>query len=125
MRHFSAIILIIALIAQNYNRYIVVLNYELNKEYIAKNLCENRNKPKCCCAGKCFLKKQLAKTDKEQELPGSNSNKSINEIIFFAEQTAYSFNVPVQTLPQQKLSVNNTPFITQDHYGAVFHPPQA
>lgn len=44
---------------------IVVLQWQLNKEYIAKNLCENRKKPNSCCEGKCQLKKRLSKVDKD------------------------------------------------------------
>jgi hypothetical protein len=41
----------------------IVGYYEYNRAYIAKNLCENRNKPELKCCGKCYLRKQLAKVD--------------------------------------------------------------
>ena len=39
----------------------VYLDFELRKEYIIKNLCENRFKPQLHCDGKCYLSKQLHK----------------------------------------------------------------
>jgi hypothetical protein len=41
----------------------IVAYYEYNKAYIAQNLCENRNRPKLKCCGKCYLRRQLAKAD--------------------------------------------------------------
>lgn len=40
---------------------IILINYEINKEYISKNLCENRDKPEMDCCGKCVVKKDLEK----------------------------------------------------------------
>jgi hypothetical protein len=39
----------------------VYLDFELRKEFIIKNLCENRFKPQLHCDGKCYLAKQLQK----------------------------------------------------------------
>lgn len=39
----------------------VYLDFELRKEYIIQNLCENRFKPQLQCDGKCYLAKQLHK----------------------------------------------------------------
>ena len=38
-----------------------VLQYVLNYDYIASELCENRDKPIQTCNGKCYLEKQVAK----------------------------------------------------------------
>ncbi len=46
---------------------IPVIDYLLNRDYIAKNLCINKDKPKSCCKGKCHLVKQLNKTNNSNE----------------------------------------------------------
>jgi hypothetical protein len=51
------------------------IEYALNKEYIAKNLCINRDKPKNCCQGKCHLKKQLAKSDETSDTAKNESSQ--------------------------------------------------
>ena len=38
---------------------LVYLDFELRKEYIIQNLCENRFKPHLKCDGKCYLAKKL------------------------------------------------------------------
>jgi uncharacterized iron-regulated protein len=37
------------------------VNYEVNKDYISKVLCENKEKKAMHCEGKCHLKKELDK----------------------------------------------------------------
>jgi len=53
------------------------VEYALNKDYIVRNLCINRDNPKSCCQGKCHLKKQLAKSDNTNESESTDSNKKI------------------------------------------------
>ena len=56
---------------------IPVIDYLLHKDYIAKNLCVNRNKPKSCCKGKCYMVKQLKKTSTNTESKSENTEKRI------------------------------------------------
>lgn len=60
----------IVLLLQTFSRAAVVVNFYVNQDYIAKNLCENKNRPKLNCCGKCQLNKKLNTEDKkEKELP--------------------------------------------------------
>jgi len=123
MRVFAASILLIALLVQNCSRYLIILDYQLNKDYIAKNLCENRNKPKCCCCGKCFLKKQLAKSDKEQGTSGNTSQRDRDEVLFFAAEKSIIL-VRYGIAIKKDYTLKKTSFTLQNLYGSVFHPPQ-
>jgi hypothetical protein len=124
MKYISASILLIALLAQNCSRYLIVLNYTLNKSYIEKNLCENRNKPKCCCHGKCYLKKQLEKNDNEQNPSSNNSQKDRNDDLFFAEEKAVTPEYCISIIKKIYFIRNNS-LTPQNLYSSVFHPPQA
>jgi len=60
----------------NICRYqIPYIQYNLFKDYIAKNLCINRDKKDNCCHGKCFLKKQIKVTDENNNASENNSTK--------------------------------------------------
>jgi hypothetical protein len=56
---------------------IPVIDYLIHEDYIAKNLCVNRNKPHSCCKGKCYLVKQLKKTSTNTEGESRNTEKRI------------------------------------------------
>jgi hypothetical protein len=50
-----------AMLAQTFSKSFIVLDYQWNKDYIARVLCVNRNKPEMKCEGKCYLCKKLKK----------------------------------------------------------------
>ncbi len=50
------------------SKLLILVKFKINQDYIAKVLCENRNKPVLACEGTCFLSDQL----KEQEVPTSD-----------------------------------------------------
>jgi hypothetical protein len=90
----------------------------MNKNYIATELCENRNMPKSCCRGKCFLKKQLQKEEAGKNAP--SSAKEDTNIQWFCEE---------QEVTNYYIDTKNIFF---SHYllkpysislSSVFHPP--
>jgi hypothetical protein len=69
--------LIIVLTAYLIIPVLPVIDYLIHKDYIAKNLCVNRNKPKSCCKGKCYLVKQLKKVNTNTEGESKNPEKRV------------------------------------------------
>lgn len=69
-----------------------ILEYVVNYEHIAKELCENKNKPKSDCNGKCHLKKELAKAS-ENDPPSQEKKSFSNEIfpLFLEDITSFIF----------------------------------
>lgn len=94
------------------------IEYNLNKEFIARNLCENRNKPKMNCQGKCHLQKQLEKTQ-GNETQGKTENKDKVEDVIFTSVKKINF-------PDEPASafcvLKNNPY-SHTALAAVFHPP--
>jgi hypothetical protein len=68
-----SILLMLSLSCQSLVKLGILTWYEINKEYVASNLCENRNKPQLHCNGKCYLKKQLNKANNN-----SDTHKSVS-----------------------------------------------
>ena len=97
-------------------------NYEINKDYISKNLCENRSKPKMHCNGKCHLRKQLQKESKKENAPANNVKNKL-EIQFFSESNSL---IQFIAKPTDKDHFINYYFIPYSkHIVSVFRPPQA
>jgi len=107
---------------QSASKLLIMANYEINKAFIAKNLCENKAKPMMHCNGKCHLKKQLQKQDKKEN-SGPNSVKEKQDVQFFSEKKAASQFSPVT----EKIKLNSIYLFSNysTHLFAVFHPPQA
>ena len=55
------------------------VQYSIFKDYIAKNLCVNKDKKNNCCQGKCFVEKQIKVID-ENSSENSNSNNNNKKI---------------------------------------------
>ena len=102
---------------------IPVIDYLLNKDYIAKNLCINKDKPKSCCKGKCHMVKQLQKTNQNTEKEPKNNNnraqlKDQNEFILSKSCLYTTKSV------RKKYFIYNTLTNSQLDCFAIFVPPK-
>ena len=50
-------------------------DYFLNKSYIAKVLCINKEKPKMHCNGKCYLARQIKEQEQQEQQAPSEKGK--------------------------------------------------
>ena len=104
-----AILLLVVLIFNIFRYEIPYIQYVIFKDYIAENLCINKDKPASCCEGKCFREKQVKvvnEADQEdntsdKSLPVPSQNKEIKEFLFakvvVPEPTATTISSPVFT----------------------------
>jgi hypothetical protein len=121
MRQSLLVLIIGGLLLQSFSTVGILIHYQLNKEFIAKNLCENRNKPQMHCNGKCHLAKQLKKAEAEES---KNHSKRINTQEFFSLFSSRSASVIL--VPDTKGT--EMVFAYSNHYssaytGSPFHPP--
>jgi len=97
-----------------------LLNYAVNYDYIVKNLCENRANPQSTCKGKCYVEKELAKTEKQS---GPQTIKiSVLDVFLSNEILSFSNERGVDLL---KKSPNSNHFnsCTSGYFFRIFHPP--
>jgi len=102
---------------------IPVIDYMVNKDYIAKNLCINKNKPKSCCKGKCHMIKQLQKVNQNQEKDSKDTSKRVqvkepDEFILNSPSYFYSEIIRTQYQNYNALSYNELAG------SAIFVPPE-
>ena len=103
----------------------IVAWFEINQEYIAATLCENRNKPELVCCGKCVLTKQLKKADdvtqKGQQNVPSKEERSSTVVFVLPDNT--HLNIPYQEVAeavQHPRQSNHNGIIIEQ---SIFHPP--
>jgi len=115
-----AFTLLLTVSVQCFHKAFVVLNFYWNQSYIAQVLCENKDKPKLKCAGKCQLMKQLEKEEKkEQQLPNlkwDGKEQVISSRSFFASAAG------VRPISLHSYNTFDEKIISQ-FTPSVFHPP--
>lgn len=70
MKKIVSIGLILAILLQPFYRLWIVVAFEINRDFIAATLCEQRDTPKNDCQGYCYLCKRLHQADeREKQIP--------------------------------------------------------
>jgi hypothetical protein len=102
---------------------IPIVDFLINREYIAKNLCINRDKPKSCCKGKCHLVKQLKKNSTNTE----NENKDRGKSAQYKQLDEFLVNKSCQPIIHKTASdylTINSSKLQQLSIAAIFVPPK-
>ena len=121
MQKLTAIFLLFALLSSNCSKCLVYAGFKLNKNYIATSLCENRNKPRLHCNGKCFLMKKIKQANDKEK---SNATE-------FKKNNSYEALISINLLIHPplvkniKLAFNNPTFSYPQKSNSIFQPPQA
>jgi hypothetical protein len=100
------------------------IQYAVFKEYIAKNLCVNKDKPKSCCEGKCYLEKQIKKSSETTDAENKNTNHKVqnNEVKeFLSSHVSIPKAFAVNTLYFETFKT----IITTISISSIFVPPEA
>lgn len=74
----------------------LIAYYNIKRDYIAAELCENRDKPDACCAGKCYLSKQLGGLETKDSNTAVITEKDI-PVCILPETTTPDFIISIQT----------------------------
>jgi hypothetical protein len=113
--------LLVFLVAfQVFLKIAVVGYFNVNRDFITANFCENRNKPEMHCNGKCYLKKQLQKANESegQRAPSQKVQSEIQPFIFEESKNHFAF------LSTQVKSHLGEPNIHSGFISALLRPPK-
>jgi hypothetical protein len=104
---------------------LVCLDYELRKDYIAKTLCVNRDKPITMCYGKCYLANKLAAANQQQERQAEQNYLAslIYQVMNTDSDQRFDYN-PVAFLFLDTVQYRyQSSFIDRLSIGSIFRPP--
>lgn len=115
-------LLIFLMLAQSFGKCFVVIEYNLNKDFIAKNLCVNKAKPKMHCNGKCQMMKKLAEEENQNSTNNNNAGKiKVQELVFSDEMNTPKlpavFCITLSYNEDRPILKNISPT------SSIFHPP--
>ena|SRR2546428_2304212 len=118
-RSLISFLLIFATLSNGFTKLWVQAGFEANRDYIAKYLCENRNKPSLHCNGKCYLMKKLKQADSQKQEKNNELNNIFNEV--FVPTTNYTFKSPSKVVVKLQ-----TIYILRNYQAplqGIFRPP--
>lgn len=95
MRHALIYLLLAATLLPTVSPWGTIAYYQVNKDYIARVLCENRAKPELHCDGKCYLAKKLkAQQDKQDKETTDRVQSSPLLSLFCNDRFSFDFLPP-------------------------------
>lgn len=89
MRTILLYIWLIATILPTFSQWGTISYYHINKEYITRVLCENRDKPQLHCDGHCFLAKKLKAQQQKEEQQTSEQVQNLPTLNLFASPLTF------------------------------------
>ena len=97
--------------------------YYANYDYIATELCENRNKPILDCNGICYLNKMIEKNNSQSNngivVPLNMDDYPISTLDFY--KYVYSFQGEFKEVSNLFYTKH---FVIKDYHNAIFRPPK-
>ncbi|WP_353127616.1 hypothetical protein [Parapedobacter pyrenivorans] len=124
MKRIVSIFLLLTLIGSMFSRVFVLVGFELNKNYILGNLCENRDDQASSCVGKCYLTKKLNQAADNEKEHSKNSEHNNAETYLSHNQHAIA-NAALSLFPRlSKLGYGNTVDFVSNIPESIFRPPR-
>lgn len=121
MKRFITYLFLGAFLLHVASRMIVYFNFWLNQEFIAENLCENREKPQLECNGMCHLKKELNKDDERKQ---QDNKPQVEVMLFIQSETDYEIEKTESFLiDRQRHYTFVLPQKPVGYHPYIFHPP--
>lgn len=123
MRLFAIPILLLLIISQTFSNWFVVMAFKIDRDYIAKNLCENRYRPQMNCNGNCVLMKKLKEAEKKEK--DQPAPKLDAPVIVLSSKTFFVNTVPPVTATIASFESDTRSSKPVDRSQPVFQPPRA
>ena len=123
IHHCTVIYLALIILIRMMAMPISLMSYSLNKNFIAENLCENRFRSEAHCAGKCYLGKQLARANDNQNAQDRQGTIKILIIDFFESIEQPQFGCSQLSAIHPPLV--NTLRVSEIYWEHLFRPPIA
>jgi len=122
LRILTSILFTIAVFTQTFNAFVIETVFLLNRGYIAKVLCINKEKPKLHCNGHCYLAKQLKEQDaSDRQAPAEKKEKP--DLQPFCVPMPFTF---CSLLISAKEPYQHSNHLERETFArSIFHPPTA
>ena len=124
MKRIVALLLFFAMQIPLMNKWGAVAYYRINRDYIAENLCVNRDKPMLNCNGQCYLAKKLKAAEEKEQKSNLERLEKMPEVVlsFQAIQPIFTACFTAHNSIENHFSIQE--FFPNAAAKGFFHPPQ-
>lgn len=104
---------------------LLYLDFEIRRNYIVANLCENRNRPQLNCNGKCYLAKRIADAKKQEERQAEKEYMAslIYQVMNVQNEPSFFSEIALSDHPIKRLFNYSAPCQSLLLIDDIFHPP--
>jgi hypothetical protein len=120
MKKAVTFMLFFAVLIHSMSRWLTYASFKLNQNYIAKNICINRNDPTTGCEGSCQLRLML-KQQENQKKEASFTFQLKETVIITAEKLDVVFGLKLELLIFYGIYITE---IKEGFLYKLFHPPK-
>lgn len=122
MKGFAAILFTIVILTQSFSKAIIVMQFNVNRAYIAENLCVKKDIAENTCQGSCQLKKEMEQESNKEQKTDNNKNSTSFQLFCIDNNPDLNQFISEYTTTNTNYYLNNLP--PQPALGSIFHPPR-
>lgn len=122
MNRVLLVLISFAILSQTMSSVVIFAGYTLNKEFITKNYCINKDKPKLSCNGKCHLMKELKEHEQSESTPLSSVKEKMETLVYLSVFDPTIFHV---TSLVEQITTPYNGKLPVAYQNQPFQPPQS
>ena len=122
-KHITALIFLVAFVAQTFSKAFVIAGYYANTAAFAKN-CINKARPALKCHGKCQVMKKLVQEEKQEQENPERKAAHKNEVLVSSKSFFAAVPVSLIGIISSKKLYSAIDGNSIDRHYKIFHPPQ-
>ncbi len=123
LKQVISILIVIVFLMPSISRLCIMVDFNIHRDYIARVLCINKDKPQSSCNGKCHLKKQLKKVSESSEEDKPKIFKEVSALNLLMPECNLVLKCNALVRTKQKLNFIS-PFKISFFAHRFFRPPQ-
>jgi hypothetical protein len=120
-KQINVALLLMAVMLQSFSKAVIFVDFYANRDYIAKNLCENRRTPIIHCYGRCQLNKRLLEDEKQDSSSPERKETAWGVLLYAESGQAIGLWTPAASSRSHAPALSDCRMIDQPSF--CFHPP--
>lgn len=102
----------------------VIIDFQINEDFISEVLCINKDKPSLKCNGKCYLSAKLKEAEKQEDTqPAQNQKEIIERVLYVHKKLSDIFSILEVCIDKNNICYRNI-FIDLAFVDDIFQPPK-